>query len=73
MRQTFNILTLISMVVMTITILLQTRGSGLGSAFGGEGNMYRSRRGAERVVFNATVLSAIVFVLSVILGLLSKG
>lgn len=73
MRQTFNILTLISVVVMTVTILLQSRGSGLGSAFGGEGNLYRSRRGAEKIVFNITVLAAIVFVLSVVLGLLSKA
>lgn len=73
MRQTFNIFTLISVVVMTVAILLQTRGSGLGSAFGGEGNMYRSRRGAEKMIFNATILAAVVFVVSVILGLLSKA
>ena len=72
MKQFFNILTLASVVIMIITILLQSRGSGLGASFGGEGNVYRSRRGAEKLVFNTTVLAAVVFVLSVILGILSK-
>jgi preprotein translocase subunit SecG len=72
MKQFFNVITLISLCVMILAILIQSRGSGLGASFGGEGNVYRSRRGAEKILFNATVVAAMIFVLSVILGILSK-
>lgn len=44
------------------SILLQQRGTSLGGTFGGEGNVYRSRRGAERVLFGATIVLATAFV-----------
>jgi preprotein translocase subunit SecG len=73
MRSLFNVLTVISVIVMITTILLQSRGSGLGISFGGDSNFYRSRRGAEKIIFNATIVSAVVFVLSIVLGILSKS
>ena len=72
MKSFFSVLTVISSVVMITTILLQTRGTGLGSTFGGQDTVYRTKRGAEKVVFNTTILAAVVFVLSVILSILSK-
>lgn len=72
MKTLFYSITVGSAVIMTIMILLQQQGSGLGGAFGGETGSYRSKRGVERVVFNVTIISAVVFVLSLILGLLSK-
>lgn len=73
MRSFFNFLTVASAILMVITILLQSRGSSLGGAFGGDSNVYRSKRGAEKVIFNTTTVSAVVFVLSVILNLLSRS
>lgn len=58
---------------MVVMILLQQQGSGLGSAFGGSSGSFRSKRGAERIVFNLTIICAIIFVLCLILGLLSKA
>lgn len=72
MKSFFSVLTVISSVIMIITILMQTRGTGLGASFGGQDNVYRTKRGAEKVVFNTTILAAVVFVLSVILSILSK-
>lgn len=47
-------------------ILLQSSKGGLGSAFGG-GEFYRSKRGAERIVFASTIiLSSLFFVTSVV-------
>lgn len=57
---------------MIVMILLQQQGSGLGTAFGGDSSSFRSKRGAEKVVFNTAIISATVFVLALILGLLSK-
>jgi len=73
MKNVFYAISAVAGVIMTIMILLQQQGSGLGSAFGGSTGGFRSKRGAERIVFNLTIVSATVFVLSLILGLLSKA
>ncbi|HSX41633.1 MAG TPA: preprotein translocase subunit SecG [Candidatus Saccharimonadales bacterium] len=72
MKNLFNTLTIISAVVIVTTVLLQHRGSSLGAGFGGDTNFYRSQRGAEKVIFNATIVAGVVFVVSIILGILSK-
>lgn len=73
MKSLFNILAAVSGVLMTIAILMQQQGSGLGSAFGGESNAYRSKRGAEKMLFNGTIILGVVFVLALLLGFLSKN
>jgi preprotein translocase subunit SecG len=50
------------------SILLQARGTGLSSTFGGESTAYRSRRGLERVLFRLTIVLATVFVLISLVG-----
>jgi protein translocase SecG subunit len=72
MKNLFNIITVISAILMTLTILIQSRGQSLGATFGGDTSFYRSRRGAEAVIFNATIVLGVIFVLSVILSILSK-
>ena len=42
-------------------ILLQQRGTGLGAAFGGEGNIYRTKRGFEKILYRGTIVLAILF------------
>ncbi|HSX01755.1 MAG TPA: preprotein translocase subunit SecG [Candidatus Saccharimonadia bacterium] len=72
MRNLFNVLTVIFGILMILTVLIQTRGQSLGASFGGDSNFYRSKRGAEAVIFNATIVFAVIFVLSVILSILAK-
>ncbi|OGN02595.1 MAG: preprotein translocase subunit SecG [Candidatus Yanofskybacteria bacterium RIFCSPLOWO2_12_FULL_44_13b] len=48
-------------LLLIIAILLQQRGSGLSSAFGGSSIEYSTKRGAEKVIFNATIILAILF------------
>jgi preprotein translocase subunit SecG len=50
------------------SILLQARGTGLSSTFGGESTAYRSRRGLERVLFRLTIVLATVFVIISLVG-----
>jgi protein translocase SecG subunit len=71
MRNLFSILTVVSALLMILCILIQTRGQSLGAAFGGDTSYYRSRRGAEAVIFNATIVLAVIFVSSVILSILA--
>jgi protein translocase SecG subunit len=49
-------------ILLMASILLQHRGTSLGGAFGGEGNVYRSRRGAEKFLYYSTIVFAVIFV-----------
>lgn len=46
-------------VFLVVAILLQSKGAGLSAVFGGEGNVYTVRRGAEKILFIATIVMAI--------------
>lgn len=52
---------LIVSILLIVLILLQQRGSGLGSAFGGSGDVYLTKRGAEKTVFILTIILAVIF------------
>ena len=52
----------VSIAVM-VAILLQARGTGLSSTFGGDSAVYRSRRGIERTLWQFTVILIVLFVL----------
>ena len=55
-------------IAVATSILLQARGTGLSSTFGGESTAYRSRRGLERTLFRMTVVLIVVYVIVSILG-----
>lgn len=63
-------LTLGSAVLMIIAILLQQRGASLGAGFGSSGELYTTRRGFDKNLFEATIILAVVFVISILAGLL---
>ena len=48
-------------LALIILILLQSRGGGLGTAFGGSASIYRSRRGVEKLFTYATIILAFLF------------
>lgn len=48
-------------ILLIIAILLQQRGTGLSGAFGGEGNVYRAKRGVEKILFYVTIAIAVLF------------
>ncbi len=49
-------------VGLIIAILLQARGTGLSSTFGGDSAVYRSRRGIEKSLFRFTIILLVLFV-----------
>lgn len=59
-------------LLLIIGIVLQSRGASLGGAFGGDNfaSTFYKRRGAEKFLFNATVVVFILFVIAAILGFL---
>jgi preprotein translocase subunit SecG len=60
-----RIIQIIVAVAVIVFILLQARGAGLGSVFGGSsaGSVFKTRRGVERLIFNITVVLVILFAL----------
>jgi len=58
----FIILQIIVAIAFTGVILLQAKGTGLGSTFGGQNQMYHSKRGVEKVVFYLTIILSLIFV-----------
>ena len=50
-------------IAVRVAILLQARGTGLSSTFGGDSAVYRSRRGVERRLWQFTILLISLFVL----------
>ena len=60
-----RIVQIILCIAVITFILLQVRGAGLGSAFGGSsaGSVFKTRRGVERLIFNLTVVFVILFAL----------
>jgi preprotein translocase subunit SecG len=55
---------------MVASILLQQRGASLGAGFGSSGELFTTRRGLDKNLFEATIVLAVVFVLSILAGLL---
>jgi protein translocase SecG subunit len=49
-------------VLLIVTILLQQRGTGLSSTFGGGSLEYSTKRGAEKIIFWSTIVFAILFI-----------
>jgi preprotein translocase subunit SecG len=59
-----NVSQILLAIMLTVLLLLQAKGSGVGTALGGgSGGSFRTRRGVEKQLFNLTIFLAIVFLL----------
>ena len=58
-----NIAQILVSVALIVLVLLQAKGAGLGGVFGGEGSVYKSRRGVEKTLFNLTIVFSVLFLL----------
>lgn len=61
MRTILAVIQIVVSVLLIGAILLQQRGTGLSATFGGEGNVYRTKRGLEKVIFVATIVLTVLF------------
>lgn len=61
MSNIFLALSLLCSVGLVTLILLQAKGTGLSAVFGGDGGVYRSRRGVEKLLHRATIGLAAIF------------
>jgi preprotein translocase subunit SecG len=58
----FNIALIVISVALTLAIMFQVKGGGLGGIFGQADTVYRTRRGVEKTLFQLTVILAVLFV-----------
>jgi preprotein translocase subunit SecG len=48
-------------VALIVLVILQSKGGSLSRMFGGEGGIYKTRRGLEKTLFNATLALIVAF------------
>jgi protein translocase SecG subunit len=60
-------------ILLIASILLQQTGTGIGGAFGAGDNFssgFHTRRGSEKILFNASIVLSILFALSAFIALI---
>jgi protein translocase SecG subunit len=70
MHQVLFLIQIVLAGLLILSIIVQQKGTGLGSTFGGEMGFYRTKRGAEKLIFYATIILVVLFISSSILGLI---
>lgn len=70
MKNLLLILNIILSLLVIFFILIQGKGAGLGSAWGGGGEFYQTRRGIEKITFQLTIFFILLFFLISIINLI---
>jgi len=64
-----NYITIVSAVLATLLVLVQTRGASLGAGMGGGGEVNTVRRGSDKTIHNITIFVVVVFSASLVYNL----
>jgi len=59
------------MILACLLILIQTRGASLGAGLGGGGEVNTVRRGSDKTLHQITIITVIIFAMSLILGIIA--
>ena len=66
-----NVAIIIVSIALIVSVLLQSKGVGLGGLAGGDsGGVYTQRRGIEKVMFYITIALSVVFLLLALISVL---
>jgi len=68
----FLITEIILGIALVVLVVMQSKGAGLGSTFGGEMGFYGTKRGAEKTLFILTIIVATLFLLTALIGVIIK-
>lgn len=66
----YNYITIGSMLLMSLLILVQTRGASLGAGLGSAGEINTERRGTDKTIYQLTIIMAVIFSGSLLVGIL---
>lgn len=68
----WNYITIGSVLVLSLLILVQTRGASLGAGLGGAGEINTVRRGSDKTLHQLTIIMVFIFAASIIIGIVAK-
>ncbi|MFH1326163.1 MAG: preprotein translocase subunit SecG [Candidatus Falkowbacteria bacterium] len=71
-----TIVQIITAIALITVILLQNKGGGMSGVFGGSGggggsNVFSTKRGLEKILFRATIILAIIFIVLSLLNVIA--
>lgn len=66
----YNYITIVCVILMTVLILVQTRGATLGQGLGGSAEVNTTRRGTDKTIYQLTIIVSLVFALSLLLSVI---
>ena len=69
METYLNVAQIILSSALIIAVLLQIKGGGLGGIFGQADTVYRTKRGAEKTLFQLTIVLVVLFIIVSIVAL----
>ena len=70
MQTALNVIQIIISVALILVVTLQVKGGGLGGIFGQADTVYRTKRGFEKRLFQATIVLVVIFIVTSIVSLL---
>jgi preprotein translocase subunit SecG len=68
----WNYVTIVTSLLVTILILIQTRGASLGAGLGGGGEVNTVRRGSDKTLHQLTIILVFIFAASIIINIVAK-
>lgn len=68
----WSYITIVSVILLTILILVQTRGASLGAGLGGGGEVNTVRRGSDKTLHQLTIILVFIFAASIIMSIVAK-
>lgn len=68
----WNYITIITAALITLLVLIQTRGASLGAGLGGSGEVNTVRRGSDKTLHQITIIVIFVFAASIIIGIVAQ-
>jgi preprotein translocase subunit SecG len=71
MSTAYDLVVLGSAIVVSLLVLIQTRGASLGAGFGGGGEINTVRRGSDKTLHQITIIAVLVFVMSIIASIVA--
>jgi preprotein translocase subunit SecG len=68
-----NVVQIILSAALITLVILQSKGGGLSRMFGGEGGVYKTRRGFEKTLFNITIAVIVTFFIFSLLSVMFQA
>lgn len=67
---TLDIIQILLGLLLIVFIILQSKGTGIGSTFGGDMGFYGTKRGAEKMLFIFTIVTTTLFLVLSLIGVI---